>query len=87
MAFTAQQKRAHRAKPEVQARERAYKANWDTTNKYERAAYQRAYRARQRRAGALNGTDLTDTTPAPTTRTSGHDSAAGQMELFDATNN
>jgi hypothetical protein len=84
MAFTPAQKRAHRAKPEVQQRERAYKANWDTTNKYERAAYQRAWRARQRPTGSITEPVPMDTTTAPLTSTSRHDSAAKQMDLFDA---
>jgi hypothetical protein len=44
VAFNAEQKRAHRAKPEVRQREREYKADWDRTNREQRAEYQRRYR-------------------------------------------
>jgi hypothetical protein len=88
MAFTAEQKRAHRAKPEVREREAAYKREWDHTNRTHKAEYQRAFRARQRpAAGALNSAGLSDTAPASASRTSAHDSAAKQLDLFKCTNN
>lgn len=87
MAFTAEQKRQWRNRPNVQARQANYKRDWGAANRAERAAYQRAYRARRAPAGALNGAELTGAIPAPVTRTTGHDGAAEQMGLFDATNN
>jgi hypothetical protein len=83
MAFTTQQKREWRNKPEVRDRQAAYKREWDVANRHERAEYQRAYRARRASAGALKGAGLSDQQP----RTSGHDSAAAQTELFGDTNN
>ena len=87
MAFSKKQKAAWRSRPEVQAKQAAYKANWDAANKHERAAYQRAWRARRAPVRALNGAGLSDTAPAPVTRTAAHDSAPKQMDLFNATNN
>jgi hypothetical protein len=87
MAFSREAKAAWRARPEVKAKQAAYKANWDAANRHERAAYQRAWRARHAPVSALNRAGATDTAPAPVTRTAGHDSAGGQMGLFDATNN
>ena len=60
MSFTPEQKRAWRNKPDVQARQASYKREWDRTNRAEKAAYQRAYRARRASAGALNGAGLSD---------------------------
>jgi hypothetical protein len=44
MAFTAEQKKAHRAKPGVQATERQYNKAWRDQNKKRLAEYRRAYR-------------------------------------------
>jgi hypothetical protein len=44
VAFTAEQKREHRAKPEVQAKQRAYKRSWDQENKQRRTEYMRQWR-------------------------------------------
>jgi hypothetical protein len=44
MAFSAEQKRAYRAKPEVQAAERQYNKAWRDQNKKRLAEYRRAYR-------------------------------------------
>jgi hypothetical protein len=60
MAFTTQQKREWRNKPEVRDRQAAYKREWDVANRHERAEYQRAYRARRASAGALKGAGLSD---------------------------
>jgi hypothetical protein len=87
MAFTSEQKRQWRNRPEVQAKARSYKADWDRTNRAEKAAYQRAYRARRAPVRALNGDGLSDPSHPSVTSTTGHDSAAGQLGLFDATNN
>lgn len=87
MSFTPEQKRAWRQRAEVQARQASYKANWDRANRHERAEYQRQYRARRASAGTLNGAGPSDPSHPPTTRTTGHDSAAGQPALFEATNN
>lgn len=47
MAFTAAQKRAHRMKPEVQAKAREYKKNWNQANRQRINKYMRdRYRAR-----------------------------------------
>ena len=86
MSFTPEQKRAWRNKPDVQARQARYKREWDRTNRAEKAG-QRAYR-RRASAGALNGAGPSG--PLAThqqTRTHGHDSAAGQADLFGDTNN
>jgi hypothetical protein len=71
MAFSAEQKRAHRAKHEVQAKERSYKAQWDRANREQRAAYQRAYRS-----GKVGGGSST-TPPTPHQQ-------LNQSDLFDA---
>jgi hypothetical protein len=85
MAFSKEAKAKWRQRPQVQARQASYKADWDRTNREQRAAYQRAYRARRPGAGALNGVEPM-ATPAPTTRTTAHDSALpNQLWLFDAT--
>ena len=70
MAFNAEQKRAHRAKPQVRQREREYKADWDRTNRQARTEYQRRYRS-----GKVGGGSTT-TAPSPTT--------TNQSDLFDA---
>ena len=47
MAFTAAQKQAHRMKPEVQAKAREYKKNWNQANRQRINKYARDhYRAR-----------------------------------------
>jgi hypothetical protein len=61
MAFTSEQKRAWRARPETQQREREYKANWDRANREQRAAYQRAYRSGKVGGGSVNHTTHTTT--------------------------
>jgi hypothetical protein len=71
MAFTPAQKRAHRAKPEVRAKQRAYKREWDQENKQRRTQYMRDWRS-----GKVGGGSTTTATP-PTTTTN-------QGDLFDA---
>jgi hypothetical protein len=44
MAFNAEQKQAHRAKPEVREQERQYNKAWRDQNKKRLAEYRRAYR-------------------------------------------
>ena len=44
MAFSAEQKRAHRAKPDVQAAERQYNKAWRDQNKKRLAEYRRVSR-------------------------------------------
>jgi hypothetical protein len=67
MAFTAEQKKAWRNKPEVQARQANYNAEWDRANREQRAAYQRAYRS-----GKVGGGSST-TPPTPPTTTGNGD--------------
>ena len=62
MAFTPAQKRAHRAKPEVQAKQRAYKREWDQENKQRRTQYMRDWRS-----GKVGGGSTTTSTPPTTT--------------------
>ena len=45
MAFTSEQKRQWRNKPEVQARQAEYKRKWNAENKQRRAQYMRDHRA------------------------------------------
>ena len=45
MAFTGEQKRQWRNKPEVQARQAEYKRKWNAENKQRRAQYMRDHRA------------------------------------------
>ena len=60
MAFTAKQKRAHRAKPEVQAAERQYNKAWRDQNKKRLAEYRRAYRR-----GVVSSRSTTTTSDVP----------------------
>jgi hypothetical protein len=44
MAYTPEQKAKWRQRPEVQARQASYKADWDRTSRAARTEYQRRYR-------------------------------------------
>jgi hypothetical protein len=56
MAFTAEQKRAYRSRPEVQAAEREHNKRWRYDNKKRLAEYRRAYRRGVRARGSSTTT-------------------------------
>jgi hypothetical protein len=60
MAFTAEQKRAHRAKTAVKEREQNYNKQWRETNRQHVSEYNRAYYQRRSRGGGEQST-----TPIP----------------------